>query len=316
MCEPRRQLDHAGGESAEYRTGDRSLPRGGHDFGRIPVFPISAPEAPTRDADGVTTETQGPAPAPGVFPPSPPPPSAADHCRTTGSFSGIPSGVLAATMTGSKLGTTFDMTADFDSAIPCDCSRGEYRQYVRGTFTANGAPVTHHIGPGVTMDPTTFRTRRKRDHGELFRSARLSHDLLAFRARSGWRVPIPGTGYSGDFGRIGNSPDRQLGFSGQAHRHGRWQSSAGIRFVECSRQRHGALAKGHKGRSHVLRAPGGCHGFHRRERSARHGHRRDGTGAGLLQRWLACHRADRAAEWIRADHGRRDRRSACRPAGT
>ena len=133
----------------------------GHDFSRIPVFSSSAPESPTRLPDGVETETQGPAPAPGVFPPSPPPPppraAADDHCRTTGSFSSIPSGVLTATMTGTKLGTTFNMVGDFDAAIPCDCSRGEYRQWVRGVFTANGASVTHFIGPGITLHPATFQ---------------------------------------------------------------------------------------------------------------------------------------------------------------
>lgn len=130
---------------------------------QAPVVISTAPEGPTT-TNGVRTETQGPAPAPGVFPPNPPPPAPApappkadDHCRTTGSFSSIPSGVLAATMTGTKLGTTFNMVGDFDAAVPCNCSRGEYRQYVRGSFTAGGAAVTHHIGPGLTLHPTKYQ---------------------------------------------------------------------------------------------------------------------------------------------------------------
>lgn len=151
-----------GGGCSKCQVEARSPASGGYDTGGASVVPNSAPEAPTYQAEGVKTETQGPAPAPGVFPPSPPPPTpapsaSADHCRTTGSFSSIPSGVLAATMTGSKLGTTFDMIADFDAAAPCNCSRGEYRQSVRGSFTANGSPVTHHIGPGLTLHPTRFQ---------------------------------------------------------------------------------------------------------------------------------------------------------------
>jgi len=49
------------------------------------------------------------------------------------------------------------MVGDFDSPIPCTCACGEYRQYVRGSFTANGSPVTHYIGPGVTLNPTTYQ---------------------------------------------------------------------------------------------------------------------------------------------------------------
>ncbi len=112
----------------------------GHNFTQTPVFANTAPEAPTMSPNGIETETTGegwsPAPAPGVFPPSPPPPPATPRsdCSVTGSFSNIPSGVLAATMTGSKLGTTFDMVGDFTRA-----------------------PVTHYIGPGVTLHPTSFR---------------------------------------------------------------------------------------------------------------------------------------------------------------
>ena len=129
----------------------------------------SAPEGPTRGPQGVETETtppNTPAPAPGVTPPSGLPPVAEPaqpaqavrpFCAVTGSFSTIPSGTVAATMTGTKLGATFSMVGDFTSAVPCTCACGEYRQYVRGKFTAGGSPVTHNIGPGVTLSPTTFQ---------------------------------------------------------------------------------------------------------------------------------------------------------------
>lgn len=115
----------------------------------------SAPEDPTHGPGGVTTET---IPWDSGGPSALMPAQATDnHCAVTGSFSSIPSGVLAATMNGSKLGTTFNMVGDFNSAIPCTCACGEYRQYVRGTFTANGAPVTHQLGPGLTLHPTNYQ---------------------------------------------------------------------------------------------------------------------------------------------------------------
>jgi hypothetical protein len=75
----------------------------------------------------------------------------------TGSFSSIPSGTVPATLSGSKLGATFNMIGDFSpTKIPCSCSCGEYRQYVRGTFTKNGSNVTHALC-GTNLDPTTFQ---------------------------------------------------------------------------------------------------------------------------------------------------------------
>ncbi len=41
-----------------------------------------------------------------------------------------------------KMGETFKMEIDFDSSgAGCVCSCGEYRQFVRGTFTANGTAI-------------------------------------------------------------------------------------------------------------------------------------------------------------------------------
>jgi hypothetical protein len=139
---------------------EKRLPQNSQDTSTTMGAAMTAPEAPTNHADSVQTETQGWDPAPGVLPPSPPAPLTPverDYCRTTGSFSSIPSGVVSATMTGTKLGATFNMVGDFDSPLPCNCTRGEYRQYVRGTFTSAGTPVTHHMGPGVTLHPTNFQ---------------------------------------------------------------------------------------------------------------------------------------------------------------
>lgn len=49
------------------------------------------------------------------------------------------------------------MRASFTPRIPCTCYCGEYRQYVRGSFTANGSAVTHMLGPGRPMSATTFQ---------------------------------------------------------------------------------------------------------------------------------------------------------------
>jgi hypothetical protein len=80
----------------------------------------------------------------------------ASFCSVSGSFSSIPSGAVAATLAGNKLGAAFAMTGDFTARIPCNCSCGEYRQYVRGKFTRNGSTVTHALC-GSNLDPTTFQ---------------------------------------------------------------------------------------------------------------------------------------------------------------
>ena len=59
-------------------------------------------------------------------------PTARSGCTT------VPAGA------GNKMGETFNMEIDFDSSTPgCDCSCCEYRQLLRGTFTANGTTLVH-----------------------------------------------------------------------------------------------------------------------------------------------------------------------------
>jgi hypothetical protein len=101
--------------------------------------------------EGVITETQ-------LLPGSPPFATPKDGCYIeSAGFANIPSGAVSATLSGAKLGAAFTMIGDFAPRIPCDCSCGEYRQYIRGTFTANGRSLTHSLGGGRTLHPTTFQ---------------------------------------------------------------------------------------------------------------------------------------------------------------
>lgn len=77
-------------------------------------------------------------------------------CSVTGSFTNIPSGSLAATVSGGRLSASFRMIGEFSPSIPCNCSGGEYRQYVRGRFTRNGSNVTHRLC-GTNLHPTTYQ---------------------------------------------------------------------------------------------------------------------------------------------------------------
>jgi hypothetical protein len=136
-------------------------PRLGHDFSQMNVFaarrdstrPVlvttslfptdGGPETlDARPMDTMTADGEKALPANG--------------CSVTGSWSSIPSGNIAATLAGSKLGASFSMIGEFTPSIPCNCLCGEYRQYVRGTFTRNGATVTHPLC-GANLDPTTYQ---------------------------------------------------------------------------------------------------------------------------------------------------------------
>jgi len=99
------------------------------------------------------TETQGGGPTGGADAG----PSAEPFCKVTGSFEDIPSGKIAATLNANTLGAAFKMVGNFDSHVPCTCSCGEYRQYVRGKFTSNGQPVAHSLGGGRTLHPVNFQ---------------------------------------------------------------------------------------------------------------------------------------------------------------
>lgn len=152
-------------EQPESTVHDFRGSRLGHDFGQINVYPERGLRTRTaRDTVSLFetdegTETLNPGhrdskTADGGSPDGAAP--TATGCSVTGSFSSIPSGSVAATLTGSKLGASFRMVGDFTPSIPCNCSCGEYRQYVRGSFTRNGSSVTHALC-GTNLDPKTYQ---------------------------------------------------------------------------------------------------------------------------------------------------------------
>lgn len=134
--------------------------RFGHDFSRVrvhdkPATSLAATRSTTLSRDGdVETRTQALSPSPIISTPR----TSVDHCAiTAATFTSIPSGTVAATLIGGRLQAPFVMRATFQNAIPCTCSNGEYRQYVRGSFTAGGSPVIHMLGPGRPLSATTFQ---------------------------------------------------------------------------------------------------------------------------------------------------------------
>lgn len=74
----------------------------------------------------------------------------------TGQFTSIPSGTLVPHLSGNRLSAPFDMKAAFDNAGG-SCAAGEYRQYVRGTFTADGVTVPHVLCGSVLLSPVDLR---------------------------------------------------------------------------------------------------------------------------------------------------------------
>jgi hypothetical protein len=182
---PTRRPGHAVNHGVADRAPGRAstqpdrAPGASWNFGKIALFPpqpaaegIAGSHTMTTTIDehegGVVTMTQandaGP-PAAGAAPQPAAPPQATPQqaappnaCHIQGaSFATIPSGAVPATLSGNTLGAAFTMKADFTPSIPCTCSCGEYRQYVRGTFTANGHPLTHSLGGGRTLHPTNFQ---------------------------------------------------------------------------------------------------------------------------------------------------------------
>ncbi len=145
----------------------RSLSNG-HDFGRLDVLDRSSPTRlsdqrtiTTGNDDNITatigaslsrsylhtlgpeiTETQAIA-------------SPSHSCVPTGSFTSIPSGTIPAVFGSGKFGASFDMKASFSAPIPCNCSCGEYRQFVRGYFNYNGSDLTHNLCSN-TLSRTTW----------------------------------------------------------------------------------------------------------------------------------------------------------------
>lgn len=83
-------------------------------------------------------------------------PAAGNRCAIqSANFTSIPSGKITASFSGSTLGAPFDMKGSFVTNTPCNCSYGEYRQYVRGYFKSDGTKVTHNLCSN-TLDESTY----------------------------------------------------------------------------------------------------------------------------------------------------------------
>jgi hypothetical protein len=90
--------------------------------------------------------------SPGATPASGGESSRSSHCSVTGSFEDIPNNqtLRAEFDSNGKLGAPFYMIARFTpNQSSCDCSCGEYRQYVRGVYKKNGSVVPPRPPCGV-----------------------------------------------------------------------------------------------------------------------------------------------------------------------
>lgn len=184
-----------------------------HDFSRISVHAGERPQTAstvTEHPDGVVTETQGigPAPAPTVGP------TPAGCYVERASFNTIPSGTIPATLSGRKLGAAFSMIGDFVPRTPCTPYCGEYRQYVRGTFTANGAKHVHSLGGGRNLHPTTFQEDGDVAAGTVYghRSVPGTKSKFTPNQANGWR--FEGQDEPGIAGPSGTALAMNLDFTG------------------------------------------------------------------------------------------------------
>jgi hypothetical protein len=137
--------------TAATRTVDGSADAGAPDA-TIPN--ATTPDATTPNATNADAGQAGPGLDGGALPGGVLP-----ACKRVSASSSLPSGTLPATLTGSKLGASWSMSANFtgDPPNPAICGPcGEYRQYVRGSFTKNGRPVTHQLC-GTALDPSKFQ---------------------------------------------------------------------------------------------------------------------------------------------------------------
>jgi hypothetical protein len=156
------------GECAQCRarrlaSGGRTLQRlagigVGRDAGRSPAT-VTVPGTEVRGSE--TANGEGPS-----TPAAAPAPFSGGGCGVTGSFTDIPAGTLAATLTGKKLGASFNMVGEYSptGGTGCTCSCGEYRQYVRGYFNVNGTDWPHDLC-GTPLSRTSFNEDCKRSGG-------------------------------------------------------------------------------------------------------------------------------------------------------
>ncbi len=65
-----------------------------------------------------------------------------------------PAGNVTPTLSGTTFAATFSNTATFEGA---PIANGEYRQYVKGQFKANGSVLTHYLCAGDPMSSTDYK---------------------------------------------------------------------------------------------------------------------------------------------------------------
>jgi hypothetical protein len=86
---------------------------------------------------GPVGSTPGPTVGPSI--------AARHYCVPTVVSSSLPSGHIAATVSGGRFAAPFTMTADFETPIPCNGICGEYRQFVSGYSQVNGTDIVHPL---------------------------------------------------------------------------------------------------------------------------------------------------------------------------
>jgi hypothetical protein len=130
---------------------------GGHEDETASVYAGEDEETDTAVAGPAATTADG-GDADGAPVDAGPLAGAPPACHGVNVSANLPSATLPATLIGNELGASWNMSADFtgdpnDPAICGPC--GEYRQYVKGTFTKNGSTV-HHDLCGTPLDPATY----------------------------------------------------------------------------------------------------------------------------------------------------------------
>lgn len=183
-----------------------ALQRRAHRSGTSTIYVEDGNETDTLHATR-TVDGDGPSDA-GV------PAGAPPGCNSVTGTANLPSGTLPATLNGGKLGADWNMSADFtgDPPVPAICGPcGEYRQYVKGTFTKNGSAVRHDLC-GTPLDPSNYNE----DCG-VFGGRQLKYGYHSIQfANSNFSRPDQATGFRWDgydYPGIRGSSGDQLGVS-------------------------------------------------------------------------------------------------------
>ncbi|MFZ5623305.1 MAG: hypothetical protein ACOY71_02585 [Gemmatimonadota bacterium] len=174
-----------------------------------PARPVRTATGVTDQRDSIITETQL---LSGKLPVATP---VAPYCHIEDAiFDSIPSGAVPATLTGTKLGADFDMIAGVGPVIPCNCSCGEYRQYVRGTFTVNGKNHAHSLGGGRNLDPTTYQEDGNVAAGTVYGHRRVRGTKSVFKPDQAGGCQFQGSDQPGISAGSGTKLEMDLEFVG------------------------------------------------------------------------------------------------------